>query len=1584
MVHKLNKAQEKFLKEILKYSKDANLNTLINKMYSGIPYEDLKVFDIKYLFDCGKSAYDLLKGKGKKPYAVSYFCPKQEGEYAVLEVINNDVPFLVDSLCNELKLRQIDILLLSHSMVTVERDEKYNFKSIKADTGEREYVIQIHIENLLTDSAIEELVEKVKNILECINFAVADWRKMTQKMQIYCDFLRDAKLPDTDSMKSESVAFIEWLINNHLVFLGSVEVELDEKGNSKVVPNSKLGIANSQKYEVNDSHFNYELNNDEILIIRKWDRRSMVHRTAHLDTIIIKKYDSKNKCIGAALFFGLFTSTVYYQSVLNIPLMRQKAGKVIERYGYSETSHNCKELITVLESFPRGELLQMTVDQLYTVSTGIVALTFTPRIKVFARHDISSNFLSFLIFIPEKKFSTETRYLIEDMVCKYVDGAISKRYVFFGESSLVRFQLVVKLGSKKLSEKYVQNIEDKIVEALSVWGDELYKALNQHYPKKQAVLYHNRYKDAFEDKYKAFVSGKKAIHDIALLEEILESGQVKFDVYVRSSEQHMNGHIHLKIYSIDKELTLSSSLPMIENAGLYALEMQTFRIDIDLDGKKKHAFMQHYILDTKIPGVKVTEFICQQLSEVFHKVWSGEIENDEYNSLIIALQTDFRRANLFRAFVKYLKQTKYNLSTEFTHKALVDNRNLTVKLLNYFETKFHLESKKSRTNDLETIEADILNDLANIKGVSEDKALRSIFKLIQGILRTNFYQKDEKKEFKDYISIKVMSSNIEVPQPIPYAEIFVYARDFEAIHLRGGKVARGGLRWSDRREDFRTEVLGLMKAQMTKNSVIVPVGSKGGFVLKLDFAPHERQEMLKKGVECYKRFLSGILDITDNIISGVVVPPKDVIRYDGDDPYLVVAADKGTATFSNYANEVSESYGFWLGDAFASGGSAGYDHKKMGITAKGAWISVVRHFEEMGIDVNKDIFTVTGIGDMSGDVFGNGMLLSANMKLLAAFNHMHIFIDPDPDPKKSFLERKRLFEKPGSQWSDYNPKVLSKGGAVYERSQKSVKLSPEAVKALGLSKSEMTPDDLIRGILKANVHLLWNGGIGTYVKAKHEEDAKIGDKSNDSIRICGSELGAKVVGEGGNLGFTQLGRIEYARKGGRINTDFIDNSAGVDCSDHEVNIKIALADELRSGKLKRTNRDMLLEKMTDAVADLVLRDNFEQSQIITIEQQSKFNKINSHVWLINYLEDIKELDREIEFLPSREDLKKLIQEGDRLTRPEIAVLLAYSKNSALKMVTNTSMADDEYLDNFLLSYFPKDLTAKYDKILRKHILRKEIIATVLVNLYVNTLGITSFHQILDETGIDAAEIIKAFVATYEVFDIESLWKKIEQVEGHVPASLAITMINKIQMLIERNITWLIYNHRKISDLTKVIQQYKKGMHFLRDNLDKFITDEIRAEMKEDLERYAGFKAIIPVMQEVNNRRILKTSFDIITVANNTKSDLISTAKAFYSVGDKLSIRWLIGQARGFIPKQYLQILALRSLINEIHTVQMKLTEMELNLNKNPGKELILLKGKEEKFAKLERYIDELKAGDASEAFISKMTIALKYIKDFLV
>ena len=1056
----------------------------------------------------------------------------------------------------------------------------------------------------------------------------------------------------------------------------------------------------------------------------------------------------------------------------------------------------------------------------------------------------------------------------------------------------------------------LKKIEQNLNEVSTLWSDELAAELGVN--KKGEELF-AKYEKAFPRDYTAIYNAKHALHDISKIEEVNASGQLEVEFY--ESNDNKLGY-NIKTFTPGQSIALSDVLPILENFGLRVISEKPFFVK--LNGNDSGVGISDFEV-VPMNGQKIAlEQVKENLESAFKKAAQNEIENDRLNKLVIYANLGWRDVTLLRSYSRYLRQAGLPLGLDFFMEALTSQPKLSAQLVKLFYSYFAPSKIKS-----EDLVKEIEEDLAKVTNLNEDRAIRRLMETIEATLRTNFFQN------KDYISFKLDSRKVpELPLPRPLFEIFVYSSYVEGVHLRGGFVARGGLRWSDRFEDYRTEVLGLMKAQMVKNSVIVPVGSKGGFVVKAKL-PDDRDARMKQGIECYKTFLRGLLDITDNVINNKVIHPKGIICRDGDDAYLVVAADKGTATFSDIANSISAEYNFWLGDAFASGGSAGYDHKKMGITAKGAWIGVQRHFREIGVDVQAQDFTCVGVGDMSGDVFGNGMILSEHTKLLAAFNHIHIFLDPAPDTTKTFKERARLFKLPRSGWDDFDKKLISKGGGIYLRSEKSIKLTAEVKEVLGIDENSLSPDELIRAILKAPVDLLWNGGIGTYIKAELESARDVGDKTNDNLRINGKELRVKVAGEGGNLGFTQLGRIEYALAGGRINTDAIDNSAGVDTSDHEVNIKIAL----QASKLTFASRNKLLEKMTDEVAALVLRDNYLQTQAISIAETKGFEGNEARASLMRKLEEDGLLKRKIEFLPSDEEISRRTSLKLSFTRPEIAVLLSYSKIWLFNQLIDSSLPDDEYFNIDLMRYFPVEMQKKYQDEIENHKLKREIIATFATNSIVNRAGSTFFSTIIKDTGMKPSDIARSYTAVRDLFKLREIWKEIENLDGKIDAHLQYEMFLTIGVFIERQTLWFLRNQKLPLDVGKTISLYAANIDDFSKNLDAMLNEALSTQISERKNKLIAQNVPETLASRITGLRAMLAACDVATLKRSNKLPLEAIGKIYFEIGQRLSFNWLRVSAYEMVAENYWQRLAVKNLIDSLFEQQRRITENVLKYTK---------------------------------------------------
>lgn len=1461
---------------------------------------------------------------------------KAKLERSVLEVLSHDMPFILDSLISELNRQGHRVLNVIHPILYVKRNTKGDVTDIAPENGKKEFVaesfIRIELAYVGDKTAEQKLSEGVDKVLNAVNLAVQDWQSMRSEMEETTRLL-PRSVPGLSSEGLKEVRdFMDWVYRDNFIFLGYREVS------AKGEITNALGVA---KLDTGISYPDTGKSSAHPLVrITKTLQKSVIHRPVPMDCLSFTVQGSTRQ------FVGLFTSTVYFQSARLIPIIRQKMDEVIARANFIPKSYNAKSLVTALETFPRDELLQTDVDNLYEICVGLVALEKTPKVRLFLREDASSRFYSCLVYVPRERYNTRSREQIQKILEAGLGGTMTDYYAQITDSPLARLHVIVRADSDAgLAAVNAEALERKIEEVTSSWGEGLSERLSQLLGEKEGERLFHLYRDAFPASYISRYHFSGTVKDILKMEHSLTEGDIGFDLALDLYKLQIDtdDNFQLKIFHPERQITLSEILPTLEFMGFKVLDSLTFQITPI--HRKTGLWAHHFRLAlVKVnEGVPFTmpslESVKSEFEAALSAIWHNRMENDPLNSLIIRAGMNMRDITLLRAYGKYLRQAAFPFSPHDMYKTLSRHPYFAVALVNLFHARFGIEkiAAAAREEKLNLLIRGIENDLANVSSVTDDRIIRRFMDVMGATLRTNFYLD------KPYLSFKLDSAKVpQLPLPRPYAEIFVYGYEVEGIHLRGGKVARGGLRWSDRKDDFRTEVLGLMKAQMVKNAVIVPVGSKGGFVVKHPVKNGTRDQILAQGIECYKTYLRGLLDVTDNIVNGKITPPKNVTRHDNDDPYLVVAADKGTATFSDIANSVSAEYNFWLSDAFASGGSAGYDHKGMAITAKGAWVSVERHFREMGKDIDKETFTAVGVGDMAGDVFGNGMLRSKNIRLIAAFNHMHIFLDPDPDAAKTFKERERLFNLPRSSWTDYNAKLISAGGGLFERKAKSIKLTKEIKKALDIKADSLSPDDLIKAILRAPVDLLWNGGIGTYVKSSEESNDVVGDRANDSLRVNGEELRCKVIGEGGNLGFTQRGRVEFALAGGRINTDAIDNSGGVDCSDHEVNIKIGLDIPLKSGKLKLAARNTLLADMTAEVESLVLRDNVLQTLALSIEQSKGSRSLDAMEHLMKKLEREGLLSRAIEYLPDSEDIGRRYAEKLGLTRPELAVMLAYSKISIYNTLIKTNLPDDPYFHDDLMIYFPPAMVKKYQKEITEHPLKREIIATFATNSMVNRMGITFFHQIMEDTGQNAADITRAYAVARDAFGLRALWAEIEAMDGKVPASSQFELFLEITALVERVTLWFLRNVPQPINVAEVVKYFKPGVEELASYLDAVLAPAARKTYERKLERFLSLSIPESTARKFAVLETLSSACEILHIQKACAEKKISVplkviSEGYYALGNRLSIGFLRFCARRLPADSYWQRLAQRNFIDGFYDQQMRLT---LDMIKSaPGKKI---------------------------------------------
>ena len=1435
----------------------------LEKRFTELCYEkmlvtELEKLDAKKAVAVATNMFGYLKNRKPLEEKIRVFSPK-DSYNTVVELLNDDMPFLLDSLTSELVHHGLVIKQTVHPIIPITRDKNGDIVSLGTPKDNfLESFIHFEISSLPEGLTEAQLQSDLEWVLAHIVLAVTDWKPMVAKAEAIAHSYQKSTHADV----KEAHDFMTWLANKNFVFLG-----YSEYSTASNIAEHTLGIL--QKIE----HDNYKQNGADapLITITKSNRRSPVHRYVPMDTIIVKRVNEKDAVIGEACFVGLFTSNAYYQSVSTIPLVRAKIAEVQKLSGFGERSHDGKSLATILEFLPRDEMLQINGDDLLETAMGILALEVRPGVRVFVRKDASERFISAMVFIPRERFSTDLRKQIQDVMERSYNATTTSFTTQILDTPLARLHIILKTTPGDVPQVDLAKVEKDIVKLAYMWSDQLLDALVAAQDEQKALKLHRRYASAFPQSYINSHSAEAAVYDIEKCEMALVQNTLALDLY---QDKQQTGITHLKIYNPNQEIALSDMLPLLENAGFRVIEEYPF--ELTPLGTEATVRIRDFKLELPA-GANDIARSKQPLEALLLATWNGDIENDKFNGLVLKAGIDAREVIVLRAYAKYLKQIGFNASVSTIQQALLANPAVVILLVELFTTRFSADLEQ-RDVKLHAIKTNIEKSLEAVTNATEDRVLRRYMELVFATLRTNYYQPD-----RPILSFKMDSATVpELPLPRPFAEIFVYSPRVEGIHLRGGPVARGGLRWSDRIDDFRTEVLGLMKAQMVKNSVIVPVGSKGGFVVKLPPISGGRDAMMQEGIACYTLYLQGLLDITDNIVAGMVTPPKLVVRHDGDDPYLVVAADKGTATFSDIANSVSAEYGFWLGDAFASGGSVGYDHKKMAITARGGWVSVTRHFKEMGIDIAQEDFTCIGIGDMSGDVFGNGMLLSEHTKLVAAFNHLHIFIDPDPDAKTSFAERKRLFDLPRSGWKDYDSKLISKGGDIYDRTAKFITISDEAKQALGLAKNSFTPDELIRGILQAPVDLLWNGGIGTYVKASEETHEQVGDRTNNALRINGAELRCKVIGEGGNLGLTQLGRIEYAKTGGRINTDAIDNSAGVDCSDHEVNIKIAFSGEIAKNALTMEKRNQILESMTDEVGSLVLKDNVLQTLALTVAEQNASKTLEASTRLMYALEKKGLLNRAIEYLPSFKQLQDLITSGRGLSRPELAVLLAYSKMDVFSVLAHSESLNHAYFEDELLRYFPHHMRETFKPAIFAHPLKKEIIATVLTNSLVNRVGITFMNDMMEETGASVSDIAIAYALVRDTFGLRIYWETIDSLTGAIEPALQAELFSHIQQFAHQLVSWLLSHQPLPLDIDTIQASL---LNPAKDMLQQHTSSK-------DISAWVQKKIPAPLANFISNMDHHAASFDMIQIAEQTgkKSDAI--AETYFAFGERLQLNWL--------------------------------------------------------------------------------------------
>jgi glutamate dehydrogenase len=1520
------------------------IDLFVRRFFHSAPMDELVGRPVPSLAAEARSALANAAKRKKGQLKVHVFNPdaKKDGwtsSSTIVEIANDDMPFLVDSASAAMNRLGAPVLAIMHPVVYAKRNANGVLTDISETSGAgllSESIMTLEIARQDDPRKLKEIEAELGRVFADVRAAVQDWQPMRALVQSALDDLKRRPVKGSTNDIIEAQAFLQWAQNNHFTFLGYREYEFTNRATrAKVDAKSGRGILRDPKRTVfrdlramadGPSELQGFMKRTEPVIISKADVKSTVHRAVTLDVIGVKKYDQAGRVVGERLIVGLFTSTAYSTSPRVIPILRKKIETALKMAGYPANSHDGKALSHVLETFPRDELFQIHDADLLAISQGILQAQERQKVALFARLDDFQRYISFLVFVPRDRYSHDFRQHVQAILERAYGGEMVGYNTEYGETPLVRVHMTVQLAKRGKPEVNLKAVETEIASAARSWDD----ALRQAFAGKDTSLL-TTWSEAFPASYTETTPPERAIADIEKLEEVVKTGRLTMDLYRPAGAQP--NQLRFKVFNPHIPLPLSDVLPMLEHMGLKVLDEVPHEIHPANDAVRL-VMVHDFGLVTRNGASVDLDAIRENFHDAFGRAWAGELESDALNALVLSGGLPAPEITVLRHFTKYLRQIKAPFSQDYMATALNNNPKIAAALAKMFVAKFDPKSKE-RDKEAENYRKAILTLLDAVTSADEDRVLRRFLNVVESALRTNYFQTAADGRPKPYLSVKFDSTKIdEMPLPRPLREIFVYSPRVEAIHLRGGLVARGGIRWSDRPEDFRTEILGLMKAQMVKNAVIVPVGSKGGFFVKRSPTEGGRDAVMAEGVACYRTFMSGLLDITDNLKAGKVIPPKDTVRLDGDDPYLVVAADKGTATFSDIANGIATDYGFWLGDAFASGGSVGYDHKKMGITARGAWECVKRHFREIGKDIQNEDFICVGVGDMSGDVFGNGMMLSKHTKLVGAFNHLHIFVDPNPDPAKSWAERVRLFNLPRSSWTDYDARVLSKGGAVYDRKAKSISLSPEAKARFGVTKPSLTPNELIKVLLLHDAELLFFGGIGTYIKASHETNADADDRSNDGVRINAKDLRAKVVGEGANLGVTQRGRIEYALGGGAINADSIDNSAGVDTSDHEVNIKILLDAVVAKKKLTYKERNTLLAKMTDDLAELVLRDNYLQSQAISLTRAHSLEVLDLQQRFVRLLEKAGRLDRVVEFLPDDETWAERETAKVGLTRPEVAVTMPYAKMWLYDHLLESSLPDEKLLEGDLIGYFPPQLRDKYKKEILAHQLRREIVATVVTNSTINRVGGTFAIDMMEKTGANAVDITRAYIATRDAYQLRNVWGEIEALDAKVHADAQIKLFFDVQQLIERSTLWLLRNLPSPIDITKATAEFQGGIAQLAANIEKIAPKEVTERVEFRIKRYTEAGVPAALARKIAYLILLVSALDIVRAAQVSRRSLIEIARLYFQVGETFGLGWLRYSAERLPADSHWQKLAAAAVIEELYQHQKNLTLRILGSSRN--------------------------------------------------
>lgn len=1464
-----------------------------------------------------------------------------QNNHTVLALLIRDIPFAIDSIRLELNARDIAIHTVHGVKLRTVRDEAGHLQQIGSanhrahhEGARTEALYQLEIGRCSEGRELRELQNALMQVLGEVEIVVDDFRHMRSQVEKLQEDIASWQRFVAGGVLDEGVHFLRWLHNNHFTFLGVETLQVSYEGDAPHVQRivgSERGLL-KRRSTSGVADLSHELaatttvpaTLESLITFSKSSVRSRVHRRAHPDYIAVRLLDEKGRIGRVVRFLGLFTSATYTTSATSIPLVRQKVSTLIKRADVNLDSHEGKSLLRVIETFPRDELFVATVDELFRIVTAVHAIAERKQVRLFLRGDASAKFFSCFVYTPKDIYNTELREKIQGTLFQALDAVESEFNTYFSESVLTRVHFIFRIDDDANPEPDENELEKRVIQVSKSWEDMLGESLIEEFGEERGNFYAHLYERAFPPGYQHDFDPRVGVTDIKAIRGLDNENDIGLNLY-RVLEDKPNV-VRFRLFHIGEPLFLSDIMPILENLGLRAVGERPYGI-VRHDRLRiwVHEFTLIYGLADEIDiGV-----VKEKFQEAFLRIWRGDADNDAFNRLVLGTRLGWREVAMLRAYARYMKQINVKFSTDFIAEALAHHLGVAQQLAEFFVCRFNPhgdDAEADRNAYSKGLKERIITALDKVENLSEDRVIRAYLELILATLRTNFFAQDNAGNFKPCISFKFNPATIsDLPLPRPMFEIYVYSPRVEGVHLRRGKVARGGLRWSDRLEDYRTEVLGLVKAQQVKNAVIVPVGAKGGFVCKRLGKTATREEVQAEGIACYQIFVRGILDLTDNLIGNAVVPPADVKRFDEDDYYLVVAADKGTASFSDIANAISAEYKFWLGDAFASGGSIGYDHKKMGITARGAWVSVERNFRERGLNTRTTDFTVIGIGDMSGDVFGNGMLRSEHIKLVAAFDHRHIFIDPEPDPLASFAERQRLFNLPRSSWADYRVSLISSGGGVFSRNAKSIAISDAMKQRFDIAQATLTPTELISSLLKAPVDLIWNGGIGTYFKASRESHTDAGDKSNDSLRVDGSDVRARVIGEGGNLGMTQMSRIEYALHGGALNTDFIDNSAGVDCSDHEVNIKILLNDIVVSGDLTEKQRRELLEQMQESVLELVLLNNYRQTQAISVAAHEALLRTGEYRRLISSLEAGGHLNRALEFIPDDESLAERRTQRQALTRPELSILIAYVKGLLKQELAASGLPDDPYISRIITTAFPPLLAERYPQEVAHHRLRREIIATQAANDMVNRMGITFVDRMRASTGYGSADITRAYITARDIFDMQTHWSAIEALDSRIDNNLQLQLFSDITRLVRRASRWLLRNRRSIIDPAVEVERFFDSVAKFRGTLSDLLSSSAAERYHERCQQLEDQGVPAPLTNVVAGAPALYSMLGIVEAAKQSGADLNDVAKVYFRLGEVLELEWFARQIADLHIENHWQALARESFRDDLEWQQRSLT-----------------------------------------------------------